>query len=183
MPKESSESNKRFPPDGTASADNAGARPRSPSPWIVRGGIVLGVILVAWAALGSWYIDGKAQICSPVGRAVSRPGMPCYQSPPSATRSPACQNGSWIAGNLCTIDETYRGSTPPWNDNIVGQGFEWLGQKLLLQLDFLIVPSWNAFFMSDTNRIIVALLFAVGVLFASSKLGDDVCDHLGKKSR
>jgi hypothetical protein len=157
-------------PSGGPSQAEAPAKTAAPSGgwWIVKVAVALALVLMAWATFGSsWYFDGKAQICSPAGRAFSTPDMPCYQPPP-----PGC-TGSPLSSTLC-VNESYRGMHRYFNDDVVGRGIDWIFERL----DFYVVPTWNAFLMSETNRNIGAGLLAAVLFFVFKKLGEDVWEYL-----
>jgi hypothetical protein len=159
-----------------AANSSAGTQAKSTGSWIAKAGAIFAIVFLAWATIGSsWYFGFKAQICSPAGRALSAPGMPCYQPPP-----PGCEqaSGSALSSSLC-VDETYRGRHRFFNDDFVGRAFEWAFD----QLDFYVTPAWNAFFISETNRKVVFGLLAGLVCYLLKKLGDDVWEYLKTSHR
>jgi hypothetical protein len=171
-------SKQQLSPEGASPAGSAaGTSAGSAGTWIAKVSVALALLLIGWATFGSsWYFDGKAQICSPAGRKFSTPDMPCYRPPP-----PGCgqHHGNLFLDSLACVDDSYRGTHRYFNDDLVGSGIDWIFERI----DYYTTPTWNALFMSETNRNIGAGLLVAVLFWVFKKLGEDVWEYLKASNR
>ena len=120
-----------------------------------------------------WYFNGKMALCT--YDETVKPASWCYNppdNPKDRLQSNTGVNGV-VQSSLDSINDTYRGKNKYFNDDIVGNLFNQIGdliQKWFSQFMYswfwpVFAPQWNAFFVSEGHRLAFGVI--VGGFYAA----------------